>query len=59
MFGLPYRLFISGMGLLIALLAVTGLLIWLKKRRAGKSRPRRRRPLAAETGESGERLHSP
>lgn len=33
-FGLPYRLFVSGLGLLIVMLATTGVYIWWKKRRA-------------------------
>lgn len=33
-FGLPYRIFVSLIGLAIVLLSVTGIVIWLKKRRA-------------------------
>jgi len=32
--GLPFRLFVFGMGLVVASLSVTGLLIWWRKRRA-------------------------
>jgi uncharacterized iron-regulated membrane protein len=31
--GLPYKIFVSALGLMIVMLAVTGVLIWLKKRR--------------------------
>jgi uncharacterized iron-regulated membrane protein len=31
--GLPYKIFVSALGLVIVMLAVTGVLIWLKKRR--------------------------
>lgn len=33
-FGLPYRIFVCVLGLAIVMLSVTGLIIWLKKRRA-------------------------
>lgn len=33
-FGLPYRIFVCVLGLAIVMLSVTGLVIWLKKRRA-------------------------
>lgn len=33
-FGLPYRIFVSAIGLLIVMLSVTGVLIWMKKRSA-------------------------
>jgi uncharacterized iron-regulated membrane protein len=33
-FGLPYRIFVSGLGLAVTLLSVTGVLIWLRKRSA-------------------------
>lgn len=38
-FGLPYRIFVSMLGLLVTMLSVTGVVIWLKKRsaRAGSS----------------------
>jgi uncharacterized iron-regulated membrane protein len=32
-FGLPYRIFVCLLGLAIVMLAVTGVVIWLKKRR--------------------------
>jgi uncharacterized iron-regulated membrane protein len=31
--GLPYKIFVCVLGLVIVMLAVTGVLIWLKKRR--------------------------
>jgi uncharacterized iron-regulated membrane protein len=33
-FGLPYRIFVSFLGLAIATLSITGVYIWLKKRNA-------------------------
>lgn len=36
MFGLPYRIFVCLFGLAIVMLSVTGVVIWLKKRRAQK-----------------------
>jgi uncharacterized iron-regulated membrane protein len=33
-FGLPWRIFITFMGLVITLLSVTGIVVWWKKRRA-------------------------
>lgn len=35
-FGLPYRIFICVLGLMIVMLSVTGVIIWLRKRRAYK-----------------------
>ncbi|MEQ1638597.1 MAG: PepSY-associated TM helix domain-containing protein [Methylococcales bacterium] len=37
-FGMPYRIFVCVLGLAIVMLSVTGLVIWLKKRRARKYR---------------------
>ncbi|MBD9355825.1 PepSY-associated TM helix domain-containing protein [Methylomonas albis] len=34
--GLPYKIFVCLMGLVVAMLSVTGVYIWLKKRRASK-----------------------
>lgn len=42
--GLPGRILISAMGLVVAMLSVTGVVIWLRKRRAGA---RSRQPQAA------------
>ena len=36
-FGMPYRIFVCALGLVIVLLSVTGVVIWLKKRRARKA----------------------
>lgn len=33
-FGLPWRIFVCVLGLVIVMLSVTGILIWMKKRRA-------------------------
>ncbi|MGJ0503613.1 MAG: PepSY-associated TM helix domain-containing protein [Methylocystis sp.] len=51
LFGLPYRIFVCGMGLLIAMLSVTGVYIWWKKRAARLAHVQRRiaaRPAPAE-----------
>jgi PepSY-associated TM region len=32
--GMPYRIFVSGLGLLITMLSVTGIVIWMRKRSA-------------------------
>ncbi len=45
--GLPFKIFVSCVGILIAMLSVTGVYIWLKKRRA-RSTSSQRRPLAAD-----------
>jgi uncharacterized iron-regulated membrane protein len=45
-FGLPYRIFVSVLGLVITMLSVTGIFIWWKKRRARAKQAAR---LAAET----------
>ncbi|HMM45386.1 MAG TPA: PepSY-associated TM helix domain-containing protein [Candidatus Macondimonas sp.] len=42
-FGLPYRIFVSALGLVITMLSVTGIIIWLKKRRASRLSRKRRR----------------
>lgn len=49
-FGLPYRVFVSMLGLAVTMLSVTGVVIWLKKRSARAGRAFRRvrdRQLAA------------
>jgi uncharacterized iron-regulated membrane protein len=33
-FGMPYRIFVCALGLMIAMLSVTGVVIWLRKRRS-------------------------
>lgn len=48
-FGLPYRIFVCVLGLAIAMLSVTGAIIWLKKRRARLVSNRRRAQLESET----------
>jgi uncharacterized iron-regulated membrane protein len=35
-FGLPYRIFVCLLGLAIAILSITGIVIWLRKRRAAR-----------------------
>lgn len=37
-FGLPYRIFVSAMGLMLVALTVTGVLIWTRKTRQSKKR---------------------
>jgi uncharacterized iron-regulated membrane protein len=39
-FGLPYRIFVCVLGLAIVMLSVTGVVIWLRKRRARRLRQR-------------------
>jgi uncharacterized iron-regulated membrane protein len=39
-FGLPYRIFVSAMGLVLVVLTISGVLIWLRKTRARHSRQR-------------------
>jgi uncharacterized iron-regulated membrane protein len=50
LFGLPYRIFVCAMGLVITMLSVTGVYIWWKKRTARLAHARRAalRPAAAE-----------
>ena len=53
-FGLPYRIFVCALGLIITMLSVTGVYIWWKKRKA--RRHRRPRPFvdrSATTNASG------
>lgn len=51
-FGVPYRVFVCALGLLIVVLSVTGVYIWWKKLRARKLRPKRdaRREAEARPG---------
>jgi uncharacterized iron-regulated membrane protein len=37
-FGLPMQIFVCVMGLVVAMLSVTGIVIWLQKRRSSKHR---------------------
>lgn len=46
-FGLPYRIFVCILGLLIAMLSVTGVYIWLKKRNARRISQEKRARLEA------------
>src|SRR5208283_389698 len=49
-FGLPYRIFVCVLGLVIAMLSVTGVYIWWKKRKARLHRQSRLLPdRSAET----------
>lgn len=41
-FGLPYRIFVSALGIAVTMLSVTGVVIWLKKRSARAGRAMRR-----------------
>lgn len=57
--GLPYRLFVCILGMAVAALAVTGLFIWQKKRRARKERVSRKachRSIDAEAPHIGRSL---
>ena len=47
-FGLPYRIFVCALGLVITMLSVTGIYIWWKKRRARKLSKAHRGVAAAE-----------
>lgn len=49
-FGLPMKIFVCGMGFVITALSVTGVYIWLKKRRARKLRVNRDAQGEAEAG---------
>jgi uncharacterized iron-regulated membrane protein len=52
-FGLPYRIFVSALGLVIAMLSVTGVYIWWKKRKARSlSWQRRNSPSAAVSADA-------
>lgn len=42
--GLPYRIFVCMMGLVVVALSITGLVIWWRKRRAARHAASRRRP---------------
>jgi uncharacterized iron-regulated membrane protein len=46
-FGLPYRIFVSLLGLTTVMLSMTGIVIWWKKRKASRWRVARRRPVAS------------
>lgn len=54
-FGMPYRILVCLLGVVVAMLSVTGAIIWLKKRRAkvlsrtSGSRPRRRSGITPES----------
>ncbi|MCI0356592.1 MAG: PepSY domain-containing protein [Acidobacteria bacterium] len=41
LWGVPYKVFLCGVGILIAVLSVTGVIIWWRKRRSGKYRTAR------------------
>lgn len=41
-FGLPMQIFVCGMGLIIVALSVTGVIIWLRKRRSARHQRERR-----------------
>jgi uncharacterized iron-regulated membrane protein len=47
--GLPFRIFVTCMGILIIMFSVTGVYIWLKKRKARRWSRARNAPLAIET----------
>ncbi|MEM8982685.1 MAG: PepSY-associated TM helix domain-containing protein [Pseudomonadota bacterium] len=56
--GLPYRIFVTLLGILVAVVSTTGVLIWWRKRRARTSasaRRSRKSPLPAPASESGSR----
>ncbi len=47
--GLPFRIFVTCVGILVVMLSVTGVYIWLKKRKARRLSRSRNVPLAIET----------
>jgi uncharacterized iron-regulated membrane protein len=47
--GLPFKIFVTVVGMLIAMLSITGVYIWLKKRNARKFSQEKRARLEAET----------
>lgn len=47
-FGLPYRIFVCILGLVIAMLSATGVYIWWKKRAAKSAPSGRRKPCPGE-----------
>lgn len=47
--GMPFRIFVTGVGIIIAMLSVTGVYIWLKKRKARRFSRDRRLRLEEET----------
>ncbi|QBR71369.1 peptidase [Beijerinckiaceae bacterium] len=52
-FGLPWRIFVCGLGLVVVLLSVTGVYIWWKKRSARKlARSRKRLPTEIDDAET-------
>ena len=48
--GLPGRILISAMGIVVAALSVTGIVIWARKRRARLLAAKRRAPLPSPAG---------
>lgn len=54
LFGLPYRIFVSALGLIIAMLSITGVYIWLKKRKARRAarNPEKQAPRAGPVAET-------
>ena len=47
-FGLPYRIAVSLIGMMVTTLSVTGVIIWMKKR-SGRIGRKKRLPLRATT----------
>ena len=51
-FGLPYRIFVCALGWVVAMLSVTGVYLWLKKRRIEKFHAERMQQLVKTTRQS-------
>jgi uncharacterized iron-regulated membrane protein len=57
-FGTPYRVFVSVIGIMVTMLSVTGIVIWMKKRAGRISRTRRLRgPALRRSHRSSKKMH--
>lgn len=50
-FGVPYKVFVCFLGIVIVVLSVTGIYIWLKKRRAAEIKRNRIFSVANHSGQ--------
>jgi len=48
LWGIPMKLFVCATGVVVAMLSVTGIVIWLRKTRARAASKRKLRPAAAK-----------
>jgi uncharacterized iron-regulated membrane protein len=58
-FGWPYRLFVALLGVAVAMLSVTGVLIWLKKKRARQAASQPRTHASIQRGIKPSSLNQP